>query len=159
MNNPKRRKSKDNPYTLIYNSQDDKYIISFNDSSNHKIIFEIDRSLYMLFNEFELEDLSELNEFDRHIEHLNIMESDEILYKRTLKKSLLVDDIVDKKLEMETLREAINELPIMQKRRLKKYYFENKTLEDIAKDEHCSKVAVKYSIDCAISNLRKKLKS
>ena len=159
MNNPKRRKSKDNPYTLIYNSQDDKYIISFNDSSNQKIIFEIDRSLYMLFNEFELEDLSELNEFDRHIEHLNIMESDEILYKRTLKKSLLVDDIVDKKLEMETLREAINELPMTQKRRLKKYYFENKTLEDIAKDEHCSKVAVKYSIDCAISNLRKKLKS
>lgn len=159
MNNPKRRKSKDNPYTLIYNPQDDKYIISFNDSSNHKIIFEIDRSLYMLFNEFELEDLSELNEFDRHIEHLNIMESDEILYKRTLKKSLLVDDIVDKKLEVETLKEAINELPITQKRRLKKYYFENKTLEDIAKDENCSKVAIKYSIDCAINNLRKKLKN
>ena len=159
MNNPKRRKNKDNPYTLNYNSQDDKYIISFNDSNNHKIIFEIDYSLYMLFNEFELEDLSELNEFDRHIEHLNIMESDEILYKRTLEKSLLVDDIVDKKLEVETLKEAINELPITQKRRLKKYYFENKTLEDIAKDEHCSKVAVKYSIDCAISNLRKKLKS
>lgn len=87
------------------------------------------------------------------------MESDETLYKRTLKKSLLVDDIVDKKLEIETLRGAINELPITQKRRLKKYYFENKTLEDISKDEHCSKVAVKYSIDCAISNLRKKLKS
>lgn len=159
MNNPKRRKSKDNPYTLIYNSQDDKYIISFNDSSNHKIIFEIDHSLYMLFNEFELEDLSELNEFDRHIEHLNIMESDEILYKRTLEKSLLIDDIVDKKLEVETLKKAINGLPITQKRRLKKYYFENKTLEDIAKDENCSKVAVKYSIDCAIGNLRKKLKN
>lgn len=114
MNNPKRRKSKDNPYTLNYNSQDDKYIISFNDSNNNKIVFEIDYSLYMLFNEFELEDLSELNEFDRHIEHLNIMESDEILYKRTLEKSLLVDDIVDKKLEAETLKEAINELPITQ---------------------------------------------
>lgn len=53
---------------------------------------------------------------------------------------------------------AINSLNSIQKDRIKKYYFEDKTLQEIADEEGCSPRAVKYSIDHAIENLRKKLK-
>ena len=59
----------------------------------------------------------------------------------------------------EELKEIINSLPEIQKRRLKKYYFEDKTLELIAKEENCSKVAVKYTIDIALQKISEKIKN
>ena len=38
------------------------------------------------------------------------------------------------------------------------YYFNDLTYDQIAKKENCSKVAIKYSIDTAINNLRKMIK-
>ena len=37
-------------------------------------------------------------------------------------------------------------------------FFENKTYEEIASEENCSKVAVKYSIDIALEKISKKIK-
>ena len=56
------------------------------------------------------------------------------------------------------LKKVISELPDKQKRRLIKYYFEDKTLEEISKEEHCTKMAVKFSIDIALKNISKKFK-
>ena len=41
-------------------------------------------------------------------------------------------------------------LPKVQRRRIKKYYFEELTLKEIAKEENCTKMAIKFSIDNAI---------
>lgn len=155
MNNPKRRKSKDNPYTLAYDSDNNKYTISFKDANNNYLCVEVDYSIYEVFNNFELIDLSELNEYDRHIEHFNIMENDEILYKRISDKKSSIDEIVDKKIITNNLKYALNKLSARQKRRIKMYYFEEKTLEEIARIEACSI----HSVFMSIERGKKKLKN
>ena len=63
------------------------------------------------------------------------------------------------KLMVELLNIFIEELPTIQKNRLKKYYIEHKTYEKIAIEEGCTKRAVKFSIDIAIQKLSKKFKN
>ncbi len=69
---PKRRKDKYNPYTL--NVADGKFYLSFRDGTGVLHEMEIERALYETLNAFELDDLSYLNEWDRHIEHSELSE-------------------------------------------------------------------------------------
>ncbi len=117
---PKRRKSKDNPYTLGYDDYRQIYTISFKDINNFLQTIEIDELLYNEFNKFELEDISQMNKFDNHIEHLEI--SDEMLYKKAFIKQSSIEEIVEEKIQIEQLKKNINELPLIQRKRLKKSY-------------------------------------
>lgn len=154
---PKRRRSKDNPYYLNFDDTKKTYTVSFIDKCKNYQIVEINEDLYNLFNDFELKDLSQLNEYDNHIEHCELFEN--VLYEKSIKKEKLIDEIVEKNIQYERMYSCIRELPIIQKRRLIKYYFENKTFEEIAKEEHCSKRAVKFSVDIAIVKISKKMKN
>ncbi len=153
---PKRRKSKDNPYTLGYDDYRQIYTISFKDINNVLQTIEIDELLYNEFNKFELEDISQMNKFDNHIEHLEI--SDEMLYKKAFIKQSSIEEIVEEKIQIEQLKKNINELPLIQRKRLKKYYFEGKNFEDIAQEENCTKRAIKFSVDIAIKKISQKMK-
>ena len=64
---PKRRKDKDNPYTL--SQKEDKLFLSFRDGQGVFREIEIDTAVFNAFDRFELDDLSILNEWDRHYEH------------------------------------------------------------------------------------------
>ncbi len=154
---PKRRRHKDNPYTLICNKDLNIYFVSFKDSREKFITIQISEEVFNAFNEFELRDLSELNEFDNHIEHSELYEN--TLNKRISNFGESLDDYIIRKSTYEDLMRAINELPDLQKRRIKKYYFNDYSMVDIAEQEGCSKVAVKYSLECAIENLKKILKN
>lgn len=147
---PKRRKLKDNPYILEENFG--TYKIIFKDSIGKKQCINISIELYQVFDKFELEDLSQLNEYDNHIEHSELYE--ETLNKRILEKPKSIEQIVEENIIRANLKEAISRLPETQKRRIKKYYFDEMTLEEIAKEENCSKVAIKYSIDIGIEKLK-----
>ena len=153
-NSPKRRKHKDNPYTLMI--ENNNYYVLFNDARGiiHKI--EISEEVFNLFNSFELDDKKLMNEYDRHIEHNELSEI--TLNKRAIIKTELVDNIVEKKSEDDLVKNAINSLSNVQKRRVIKYYFENKTLEQIGREEGCNKMAVKFSIDSALEKISKKFK-
>ena len=150
-NRPKRRKKKDNPYTIIDNNG--KYEIEFKDSSGFVNHIEISKNLFEEFNKFELYDLRELNEYDRHIEHLEYTE--ESLYNKTNDKEDTLENIVIKKIEYEKLYKAIEQLPKNQSRRIKLYYFNELTLTNIAKIEKCSIHSVYVSIERAKENLKK----
>lgn len=154
---PKRRKYKDNPYTLNYIEEKNIYTITFKDVKGHLNKVEVSEEVYRVFDKFELQDIKELNEYDRHIEHSEIFENN--LESRALNKQISTDEIVENKINNEKLREAIQELPKVQRERLKKYYFENKTFEEIAKEEKCTKRAVKFSVDIAIEKISKKFKN
>lgn len=154
---PKRRKYKDNPYTLNYIEEKNIYTITFKDVKGHLNKVEVSEEVYRVFDKFELQDIKELNEYDRHIEHSEIFENN--LESRALNKQIPTDEIVENKINNEKLREAIQELPKVQRERLKKYYFENKTFEEIAKEEKCTKRAVKFSVDIAIEKISKKFKN
>jgi len=156
-NSPKRNKSKDNPYTLGYDESKNIYIVEFKDNKQTNQRVEINKEIYEAFNSFELEDISQIHKFRKHIEHSEVY--DYTLYKRAIKQEKDVFDIVDNKITNEILKEAIKELPETQKRRLEKYYFQDKTLEQIAKEENCTKRAVKFTIDIALEKISKKFKN
>lgn len=151
----KRNKDKYNPYTLD-KDKNNTYIVEFKDVNNiiHKV--EVSEKVYEAFDKFELEDISQIHKIRRHIERNEVYE--ETLFHNSIKVPISVEEQVEKKILHEELRDAINELNDVQKRRIRKYFFENKTYEDIANEEKCSKVAVKYSIDIAIKNISKKMK-
>lgn len=153
---PKRRKSKDNPYNLCFDEKTNTYKIKFIDSLSKQQEVEIDYELYLIFNQFELKDLSMMNEYDRHIEHIE--QSDEMLYHNAINKSINIEDKVIEKIMYQELKKEIERLPDIQKRRLKMYFFKDMTLREIAVIEGCSIRSIKYSIDIAISKLLKNFK-
>jgi len=154
--NPKRRKAADNPYTIFFCKETGKYFLSFKDGLGEHHRFEIDKSLYDVFDGFELDDLSILNEFDNHTEHSELTEAS--LNKQAFHKLESVEEIVCERLRNEQLHNAISELPDTQRRRLTLYYFGELTYEQIAEMEGCTKRAVKFSIDNAKEKIRQKLK-
>ena len=153
---PKRRKHKDNPYTLEVCEERNIYKVYFKDGKGVNQCVEISEDVFKALDRFELDDLSELNEYDNHIEHSEVYEH--TLNKRAVNKQRAVDDEVEMNVLTELMKEAINELPDVQRRRLKMYYFENMSFEQIARAEKCTKMAVKFSVDIAIEKISKKLK-
>lgn len=153
MNNKKRRKSKENPYKINY--MGNEFQLNFKYNGENKEI-KISRELYNVFNKFELEDLSYMNKYDRHIEHLHL---DEIqMYNRLKLNSKDIENEVIKNIENQKLHIAINKLPKIQKRRIYLYYFCNMRQREIALKENTSIRAIQYSLECALKNLKKFLK-
>ena len=153
MRRPKRRKYKDNPYTLFFDENNQIYFIIFKDIKGIINKVSVPFDVYSAFNLFELQDLSELNEYDNHIEHNEVYE--ESLYRRSIKKDESIDDQIIRKSAYEDLIIAINTLPEIQKRRIKKYYFDEMTEEEIAKEENTTNQSVHIILKRAIKNLKK----
>ena len=151
-----RNKDKYNPYTLDIDEETNTYIVEFKDTKNiiHRV--EVSEKVYEAFDRFELEDISQIHKIKKYIERNEVYE--ETLFHKSINASISVEDEVENKLLSEDLKSAINDLNDVQKRRIQKYFFENKTYEEIANEENCSKVAVKYSIDIALEKISKKIK-
>ena len=148
---PKRRKYKDNPYTL--KTIDNNYFILFRDGQNIPRMIEVNKDTFDIFNQFELEDLKELNEFDRHIEHKE--RSEESIFNRGVNISESLDDYIIRKTSYEELMNAINQLSNTQRRRVKMYYFDELDLKTIAAIEKTSFQMISKSIKQAIKKLKK----
>ena len=153
---PKRRRDKDNPYeifTIGIETDVPRYYIRFHDGSRVEHCLEITKELFNLLDSFELDDLSFLNEWDRHLEQSEQTEA--TLNARATHRRESVEEEVFRHIENEMLHSAISTLPEMQRRRLILYYFGNLTYQEIAELDGCSKVAVKYTIDKALAALKK----
>jgi len=151
---PKRRKAKDNPYTIYKIRIDEqiRYYLTFVDSNGVKQRIEINQELFRAFDEFELEDISFLHEIERHYERLEITEKE--LYKKALTYQQPIEEIALQNIDTEKLRQAIKLLPNIQRRRLTLYYFGGYTYKQIAIMDNCTIMAVKQSIDIAIKKLK-----
>ena len=153
---PSRRKDKNNPYRLFsigIDTDDTRYFVSFKDAHGAEVCTGINEEIYKLFDEFELEDLSFMNEWDRHTEHSEL--TDESLNKRTVEQSESTEDIVFKKVLNTELYRAFSLLPEKQRRRLILYYFGELTYEAIAEQEGCKHTAIIKSVKSAIVKLKK----
>lgn len=153
---PKRRRYKDNPYTLNYCEEKNIYTITFKDSRGVKQEIEVAKKIYTAFNQFELDDISEMNEYDRHIEHSEIYENN--LNNRAMDKPLSLEDEIIRQTTFEELKNAIEMLPEVQKQRIKKYYFDDKNEYQIAKEENTTQQAVNKSLNLARIKLKEILK-
>ena len=147
---PKRRKHKDNPYTLLID--DNIYKVAFLDSKNMIQVIEINADIFDALDSFELADLSELNEHDRHRDY-SVLE--ETPYKKYFNKGLSLEEEVLQNMLYNELKLEIAKLPEIQRRRLVLYFFNDLTLQEIAIIDNCSPRAVKDSIDISINKLKK----
>ena len=152
---PKRRKDKYNPYTL--HKENERYYVSFIDSNNKFQKIEISQEVFENFNKFELEDVSQMNEYDRHLEHSEVDEN--TLYQKSVSSEQPLEEYFDKAQDAENLHMAISKLPDVQKRRLKKYYFEDKTFEEISHEEGCTYQCVQRSVYRAVEKIKNILKN
>ena len=155
-NHPKRRKDKYNPYT-IGTTGDGRHWLTFSDGQGNRHHFEISAAVFALFDSFELDDLSYLNEVDRHYEQSELTEAS--LYDRAVHRPATVEESALQSMEYAQLHRAISGLPEIQKRRLILYYFQGLTYEQIAEMEGCTKRAVKFSVDIAVEKLKKFFKN
>lgn len=154
---PKRRRKKDNPYILNFNDNSKIYTVSFKDVKGNMQIVEISKDIYNCLDKFELNDLAEMNEYDRHIEHSYIYENK--INEKAFIKEEKIEDIVENNIINEKLKKAISKLPLTQKRRIEMYYFKGWSQREIAEKEGISLRAVQYTLNKAISELKKILKS
>ena len=153
---PKRRKDKDNPYELFttgLGTAQPRYYLAFVDSTGAKQCMEIDKALFDIFDRFELDDISFMNEVDRHYEQSE--QTEQSLNRRIAQSQESVEETVFQRVEIKTLRQAIAKLPEKQRRRLVLYYFGDFTYEQIAEMEGCKYQAVQYTIYAALKNLKK----
>ena len=150
-NHPKRRKDKYNPYT-IGTSGDGRHWLTFSDGQRHRHHLEINAAVFALFDSFELDDLSYLNEVDRHYEQSELTEAS--LYDRAVYRPATVEESALQSMEYAQLHRAISELPEIQKRRLILYYFQGLTYEQIAGMEGCTFQAVAKSVAAAEKRLK-----
>ena len=153
----KRNKSKDNPYTLFYDKTQEIYQVKFVDNLNKLHVIEITEEIYKAFDKFELEDISQIHKFRKHIEHSEIYE--ETLYKRMMNNSITIEEEVENKLLIEELKNAIDQLSEVQKKRVKLYYFENMTVEEIADLEGTTHQAISKSVRKAVEEIKKIMKN
>ena len=79
MKGPKRRKKKDNPYTILRDMDKDKFYVLFNSNGVINKV-EVSSDVFSVFDRFELDDISELHKQDKHINLRPINE--EHLYKK-----------------------------------------------------------------------------
>lgn len=141
---PKRRKDKYNPYTLY--TKAGRYYISFVDVNNNFQEIEVSQEVFESFNKFELEDISQMNEYDRHLEHSEVDEN--TLYQKSVSSEQPLEEYFDKAQDSENLHMAINKLPNVQKRRLKSTILKRKPLKKylMKKDVHINAFKDRYIV-------------
>lgn len=152
---PKRRRDKDNPYeifTVGIDTTHPHYYLAFTDSNGIGQCMEIDKALFDAFDRFELDDISFMNEVDRHYERSE--QTEVSLNRRTVQPQASIEETVFQRVEVETLRQAIAKLPEKQRSRLVLYYFGDFTYEQIAEMEGCTFQAVAKSVAAAEKTLK-----
>ena len=138
-NRPKRRKSKDNPYTIF--EEEGKLYVTFKDGQGIKQKIEVNNDIFNFFDDSELHDVRELNEFDRHIE-----QSENTLHKKTLSKDVNYEDIMISKIRNGQLKKMLFCLTPLQRERVILFYWERFSCPEIAEMQGCTKQAVSLSI-------------
>ena len=152
---PKRRIHKDNPYRIFSTglaTDNPHYYIKFQDAQEVEICVEVSKDLFDFFDNCELEDLSLLNESDRHLDKTEL--SPYLLNVITNQSQDPLLDLTAKSQEERQLRMAIMMLPDKQRRRLLMHYWGNMTYKQIAKIEGCAFQVVQRSIEKAKINLK-----
>ena len=131
-----------NPYTLRTKTieGDTKYYVSFTDGQNINREVEVSQPVYSEFLRFVKTERNLKRWTERYIEHSCL--TCETLFKRALHPQKSAEETVLEKIRNERVRQAINNLTEIQKRRFILYYEFNMTYEEIAEIEGRSPIPV-----------------
>lgn len=76
-----------------------------------------------------------------------------------MNNSITIEEEVENKLLIEELKNAIDQLSEVQKKRVKLYYFEDMTVEEIADLEGTTHQAISKSVRKAVEEIKKIMKN
>lgn len=141
---------------LSVSDDNKRFYLTFKDYLGNTIKSEIPEEIYNTYKKEHLIQFKMENEERRHWEQSK--QTEESVYKKSFNYQKGVEEIIIENEEKEKIRITITKIPELQKRRIKMRYYKEMTLEEISKNEKCSIVAVKYSLDNAEDNIRKILK-
>jgi RNA polymerase sigma-70 factor (ECF subfamily) len=148
-----------NPYTLRTEVSEGitRYFVSFQDGQAIPRETEVSRPVYLEFLRFVKAERNLRRWDERHTEQSDL--TDESLYDRALHKPKSVEDAAFDSLRSEKLRQAIQELPELQRRRFVLYHEFGLTYEQIAEMEGYRKSAICESVLRAEKKIREKIKN
>ena len=152
---PKRFKEFDNPYTLESIEKEELYFIKFRDELGEHVV-SVTKEVFDVFDESERYENNMMSKNSRHLHKYEL--SDEALSNRMINNQMSIEEMIINDIMKKKLHEAIEELPEKERIRVYKYYFQNKTLEQIANEEKVYKSTIKRSIDKSLEKISKKLK-
>lgn len=148
---PKRRRDKYNPYTLSIENK--KYYVSFKDIKGNIKKTEVDKTVFDAFDSFELEDISFMNEVERHYEFSEL--SEHKLNMRAVNKPKTVEESFTDNLIIDELNNIFGNLTKIQRKRMIYYFFDKMTFKQIADLEGCAYQTVQKSIEKVKNKIKK----
>ncbi len=98
---------------------------------------------------------------EEHAEHMRDLRNRtaegyvEAMTELIMEEGEVMEDIIMRRLDIETLHRAIHTLSKTQKERLHMYFFEELTIRDIAKQQHTNRNAIWKSIQSAMKKIKK----
>ena len=137
---PKKKKNSKNINSTQFIIKEDESSI---DGTKTFRTIEVSKEIYDVMDYYEKLDIRQMNEYDRHTEHILLDETE--LSKRVKNKPIAIDDSIIYQAKLENLMEGINKLPEIQKRRIKKYYFDELNETEIAEQEGTTQQAINYT--------------
>jgi len=148
-----------NPYTLRTEIAEGimHYYVSFTDGQAIPRETEVSRPVYLEFLRFVKQERNLRRWDERHEEQSEL--SDETLYNRALHPPKSVEEAVFDSQRDEHLRQAIAELPEIQRRRFILYHEFGLTYEQIAAMEGCHRMSVCNSVLLAEKKIREVIKN
>lgn len=152
----KKWKEDDEYFEVQYDTETNKYYSCFKDVKRKNQRVEIREDIVQAYIEASKVARKFENEYSRHIEHSEIYDNN--LNDRALDKPISLEDEVIRKATFDDVRNAIETLSDIQKRRIKLYYFEGKTQEEIAEIEKVNIRNVQSTLKDALYNLKKIIK-
>lgn len=141
---------------IVYTNEQNKHIAIFRDANNKIQEVEISDIIKDALILEKRKEKRQQNEFDRHIEHSIIYENN--LPSRVMDKPISLEDEIIKKVLIDEIKKELNKLPAIQRERIKKYFFENKTYAEIAREEGVNKTSIMRAIDNGLEKILKKIK-
>lgn len=142
---------------LIADFNKKKYYIQFRDYEKQVITSEIPEDIFLTYLQAKNTYKSNENEESRHWEHITL--SDNELYHRAILKEQQVEDIVIRKERDYKIHKSIELLSESQRNKIIKYYYEDKNMIEISKENNISKQAVSKSLKESYKLLKQFLKN
>ena len=131
----------DNEYFEVqYDTDTKKYYSCFTDVQRKYQRVEIEKKVVPAYIKASKIAKKFENEYSRHIEHSEIFENN--LNIRAMDKPLSLEDEIIRKSTFEEVRNAIEQLPEIQKRRIKDIYFNHYSEQKISRNYNVSQQAI-----------------
>jgi len=146
-----------NPYTLRTEIVEGitRYFASFKDGEGIHRETEVSRPVYIEFQRFVCVERNLRRWDERHTIYADL--PDEAFYNRTIQPAKNSEEMAFDCVFNEQLRQAIQRLPEIQRRRFVLHHEFGLTFEQIAEMEGCTKRAVKFSFDLAIKKIQEEI--